>query len=154
MQVFRDGGYWFCPYCSSFHFPTEVRDGVRVVGEQSGTACPICGEELVSAQVSDAPVLHCERCRGLLIEQEGFRLLIEVLRAQATGPADRPKPLNWQECERSLRCPSCGRTMDTHPYYGPGNVVIDLCIPCRHLWLDVGELGRIVNAPGRDRGRC
>ncbi len=42
--------------------------------------------------------------------------------------------------------------MQTHPYYGPGNIVIDTCGHCNAIWLDHGELGRAVNAPGRDRG--
>jgi Zn-finger nucleic acid-binding protein len=43
--------------------------------------------------------------------------------------------------------------MATHPYYGPGNVVIDTCTACDLVWLDFGELAQIVDAPGRDRGR-
>ena len=42
--------------------------------------------------------------------------------------------------------------MTTHPYYGPGNVVIDSCEPCDLVWLDFGELKQIVDAPGKDRG--
>ena len=42
--------------------------------------------------------------------------------------------------------------MITHPYYGPGNVVIDSCEPCELVWLDFGELRQIVDAPGKDRG--
>jgi Zn-finger nucleic acid-binding protein len=42
--------------------------------------------------------------------------------------------------------------MDTHPYYGPGNVVIDNCGRCGLVWLDFGELDRIISAAGRDRG--
>jgi Zn-finger nucleic acid-binding protein len=42
--------------------------------------------------------------------------------------------------------------MDTHPYCGPGNIVIDSCNHCNVVWLDRGELGQVVNAPGRDRG--
>jgi Zn-finger nucleic acid-binding protein len=42
--------------------------------------------------------------------------------------------------------------MLTHPYYGPGNVVIDNCAECDAIWLDFGELKQIVSAPGRDRG--
>jgi Zn-finger nucleic acid-binding protein len=39
-----------------------------------------------------------------------------------------------------------------HPYYGPGNVVVDSCTTCDLIWLDFGELKQIVDAPGRDRG--
>jgi Zn-finger nucleic acid-binding protein len=42
--------------------------------------------------------------------------------------------------------------LETHPYYGPGNVVIDSCAACDVIWLDFGELKQIVDAPGRDRG--
>jgi hypothetical protein len=41
--------------------------------------------------------------------------------------------------------------MDTHPYYGPGNVVVDNCARCAVIWLDCGELAAIRDAPGRDR---
>lgn len=43
--------------------------------------------------------------------------------------------------------------MDVHPYYGPGNVVIDSCTACSLIWLDYGELQQMTDAPGRDRGR-
>lgn len=33
--------------------------------------------------------------------------------------------------------------MESHPYYGPGNIVIDTCTPCGYLWLDHGELTRV-----------
>jgi Zn-finger nucleic acid-binding protein len=42
--------------------------------------------------------------------------------------------------------------MEVHPYYGPGNVVMDSCTTCDLVWLDVGELKQISEAPGGDRG--
>ena len=42
--------------------------------------------------------------------------------------------------------------MEVHPYYGPGNVIIDSCTTCDFLWLDAGELRQISDAPGADRG--
>jgi hypothetical protein len=43
--------------------------------------------------------------------------------------------------------------MDVHPYFGPGNVIIDTCGTCDLVWLDFGELKQIEDAPGQDRGR-
>ena len=43
--------------------------------------------------------------------------------------------------------------MDVHPYYGPGNVIIDTCGKCHLVWLDFGELKQIGDVPGQDRGR-
>jgi Zn-finger nucleic acid-binding protein len=37
--------------------------------------------------------------------------------------------------------------MDTHFYAGPGNVIVDSCGNCFLIWLDRGELMRIVHAP-------
>jgi hypothetical protein len=48
-------------------------------------------------------------------------------RAQATGPGVHPAALDRKELERRVTCPSCRRMMDVHPYYGPGNVIIDTC---------------------------
>jgi hypothetical protein len=37
--------------------------------------------------------------------------------------------------------------MDAHFYAGPGHVIIDSCENCCLIWLDGGELMRIVQAP-------
>ena len=42
--------------------------------------------------------------------------------------------------------------MDTFQYMGPGNIVIDTCHADDLIWLDYGEITKVVNAPGRDRG--
>jgi Zn-finger nucleic acid-binding protein len=39
--------------------------------------------------------------------------------------------------------------METHPYAGPGAVVIDFCRHCEVVWIDRGELLQIQQAPGR-----
>jgi Zn-finger nucleic acid-binding protein len=151
MIVLRGDGYLFCEYCSTFHFPTESRDRVRVLGESSGFHCPVCKVRLVLARISDAEVLHCPRCRGILMMQLFFSHVVKDLRAQASGPPRRSKPLNPDDLKRSIHCPHCDRSMVTHPYYGPGSVVIDRCSHCDLIWLDRGELSTIIDAPGRDR---
>jgi Zn-finger nucleic acid-binding protein len=35
---------------------------------------------------------------------------------------------------------------------GPGNIIIDMCVACNLIWLDYGELIKVVEAPGKDRG--
>ena len=42
--------------------------------------------------------------------------------------------------------------MSTHRFLGPENIVIDTCVGCKLIWLDYGELSKVINAPGRDRG--
>lgn len=59
-----------CEYCTTFHLPEESHEGVRVLGEASALACPLCNETLVSAAIDDVAVLHCKKCKGVLVEQE------------------------------------------------------------------------------------
>lgn len=151
MQVVSSRDYFYCPYCTSFHFPPESSDGVRVLGELGQVDCPLCRQRLVSAAVVGMPVLYCTKCRGVLVMQDVFSLLVPHLRACHSGPSRPPRPLDRAELERELACPSCGRPMRDHPYYGPGNVIIDVCAPCRLIWLDHLELRAIAEAPGRDR---
>jgi Zn-finger nucleic acid-binding protein len=153
MKVVRGKDYLLCEYCSSLHFPTASQDGVRVLGTSSDHSCPVCQIPLVLASVADADVLHCPRCQGILMMQMLFSHVVKVLRARTPGPPIRPKPLNQKDRQRRLTCPHCERRMETHPYYGPGNVMIDRCTRCALIWLDRGELGTIINAPGRDRRR-
>ena len=51
-----------------------------------------------------------------------------------------------------IACPKCRARFETYAHYGPGNVVIDSCVPCDLIWLDFGEMRQIVDAPGSDRG--
>lgn len=154
MELFPTRGYFFCRYCSSFHFPeTTTSDGVRVLAEAKELACPACRRTLSTALLDEAhPVHYCTNCRGVLLARRAFADVVRVRRAWATGTPARPIPPEPAEFERRIACPMCTRELETHPYYGPGNVVIDSCSECHVIWLDFGELKQIVDAPGRDRG--
>ncbi len=155
MELFATRGYFFCKYCGSFHFPDTVADeGVKVLGEgPEPLACVVCAEPLAAARLDDThAVRYCRNCRGLLIARRGFASVVHTRRAWATDVPGPPVPLNRPELDRKVSCPKCRTVMTTHPYYGPGNVVIDSCIPCDLVWLDFGELKQIVAAPGKDRG--
>ena len=93
--------------------------------------------------------IYCKRCHGALIAMGTFMGLVEELRSRRETSAEGARQPDWQDLNRKVRCPRCTRQMDTHPYYGPGNVIIDSCEECSVLWLDYGELARIVRAPDR-----
>lgn len=153
MRLVRDRDYYFCEYCGNFHFPQPGDDGVRRLNESSlSLECPVCHIPLKQASLEGDRVYSCPNCRGLLIPQLVFGEAVKRLRARAKGPAEKPRLLDRRELERRINCPSCQNRMGTHPYYGPGNIVIDTCIQCGLLWLDPGELRQVIDAPGRDRG--
>lgn len=149
LKPVADRDYFYCDHCGTFSFPRETGEGVRVLGEQSRAQCPLCRTVMVTASVAGERVLYCPKCRGMLAAQDTFPAIVKRLRAHARG-ASKPRRLDPQELERRTICPLCGRAMDTHPYAGPGNVVIDVCAPCGVLFLDHGELSLIRDAPGRD----
>ncbi len=152
LEIVRGRDLLHCHYCGAFHFssdPESSADGVTRLGPQRDLACPVCDIHLDHGAAEGAPVHYCQKCRGLLVTNDDFAHIVRVRRAIQEGHTDAPIPLDPQEFKRSTRCPNCQRTMDTHPYYGPGAVVIDSCNGCRLVWLDHGEIAAIQSAPGR-----
>jgi Zn-finger nucleic acid-binding protein len=142
---------FLCDFCSTLRLPkaSDVSaDGVKPPGQESRLLCPICEVELSAGLIVGNPVLYCETCRGALFGGENLLHVVRKLRAERTGPPDKPRPLNPEELRRKIRCPACRGVMEAHPYYGPGNVVVDSCAQCRLVWLDQGEIGAIERAPG------
>jgi Zn-finger nucleic acid-binding protein len=85
----------------------------------------------------------------MLFEMEKFLPLLDVLRELRywSRSSQAPRQLDTGQ---TLHCPLCGLEMDRHLYGGGGNVNVDSCEPCGVLWLDHGELSRMVAAPDRD----
>jgi Zn-finger nucleic acid-binding protein len=138
-----------CLYCTSVYFPEKNNEGVRVLGEPAELFCPVCSIALVHAALAGCRILYCTNCRGMLVRMGLFIELIQTLQANLEGPSTIAKPIVEQDLKRHLVCPQCHQAMDTHPYAGPGNIVIDSCSRCYLNWLDAGELMRIASAPDR-----
>ena len=154
MQLFARRRYYFCSYCGTFEFlVNDSSERLRVLADlEPPTPCPVCAKPLAHAVLEEGhQVLHCRHCRGVLLPRDAFVEVIHRRRAAAKGPGTRSGPLDPQELHRTVTCPLCRRRMDVHPYYGPGNIVMDTCSSCDAVWLDSGELGQITDAPGADR---
>jgi Zn-finger nucleic acid-binding protein len=151
MKLLLDRQHFYCEYCTSIFYPHENEDGIRLLDQASETLCPVCEIPLVYGYIGNTQTLNCQKCKGILFDQDIFLLVINHLRANSTDPALVPPPVNLNELERAISCPDCGQRMSTHPYGGPGNLVVDNCIGCSLLWLDYKELERVIRAPGRER---
>jgi Zn-finger nucleic acid-binding protein len=154
MVLSNTQSYSQCLHCGSFYFPERHDDGVKIIGGPSEShPCPECGKRLSPATLDDhRRVLYCTNCRGVLLPRSVFATVVQTRRAWTTAPPAPPVPLDRPALERVVRCPSCAKSMATHPYHGPGNIVIDTCDACDVIWLGTGELARAIDAPGRDRG--
>jgi Zn-finger nucleic acid-binding protein len=139
-----------CDYCHAVFYPGEEDDGVQVSSEPADPsfdqACPLCNQTLVHATIAKMPLLYCTECHGLLMRMGTLPDLVDALRATNPTPAVQTPP-DQGDLKRVLQCPQCHCRMDTHFYAGPGNVIVDSCGNCFLIWLDGGELMRIVHAP-------
>ena len=133
-----------CEYCGTVHFPSLAEEGhVRVLdGAVTDVSCPGCERRLSQARIDSWPVLICRGCKGLLVHGENLLRIVLYCRDRTDAVPRAPEPIDPRHLERKLECPRCGGDMLAHPYYGPGDFVIDACIDCREVWLDGGELGR------------
>ncbi len=142
--------YLFCPYCDTFVFPDAAGDdGICTLNSTSGLDCPLCSQPLLDGTLEGRPVRHCLKCRGILATHESFTDVVRIRRSRRRDEQRVHAPLDARLLERSMTCPACRQCMETHPYYGPGPVVIDTCARCGLLWLDHGELSTIETAAGR-----
>lgn len=137
--------YFYCEYCGSYLFPKASEDGIISLSIESDLSCPLCAATLSEAYVSEVRVLYCSHCRGIVAGQEAFSTIIKYIQAQASNATAPNRPLEREALERELICPQCNQKMSTHPYCGPGNIVIDNCLNCALVWLDCGELTIIRN---------
>lgn len=83
--------------------------------------------------------------------RHAFAATLTARRHAAHAPSVTPAPADRADLRRRILCPNCAARMLTDWYYGPGNTVIDTCPACDLVWLDAGELDRVVDAPGPDR---
>jgi Zn-finger nucleic acid-binding protein len=146
MRLNADADHLKCDYCKSIFFPEKNDEGVSVLAVAFDEACPICAVPLMQAALAKIRMRYCTRCRGMLIPMGVFLALVDELRAGEHGTLIAPTP-DPHDLTRKISCPHCHQRMDTHFYNGPGNVIIDDCDPCALIWLDHGELMRIVRAP-------
>jgi Zn-finger nucleic acid-binding protein len=151
MQLRLEQQHFYCNYCTSRYFPDENEDGLRILEADSDHDCPVCKTLMVYGFIGKTQLHFCQSCRGMLFDQESFLKVVDYLRENSSLARVEPPPVNFSALERQLTCPTCGRSMSTHLYGGPGNLVVDNCSHCQHLWLDHNEFTRIIRAPGRKR---
>ncbi len=151
VRVNDHAGYELCQHCGTRNRWESIEyslEGLQVLDLPLETNCPRCHEQISAAMIDKLPAKHCTGCEGTLISTEDFGFLIRSRRASYKGPEEKPIPLNPQELSERCDCPDCQQTMECHPYYGPGNVVVDSCAGCGWIWLDGAEFNRLVSSPG------
>ena len=145
VDVFR------CDHCGTLHMPTgRALNDVHIHDAPSTTACPLHHGPLHHAEADRWKVLQCPKCGGIFTDGTTFWKIVEFRRQQIQEPTP-PRELDPADLERRVECPDCSKSMVAHPYYGPGNFVIDYCTGCSSVWLDHGELRKAATSEWNDR---
>lgn len=146
-----DARYYFCSACDFFHFPhlDETPRAGPAAQTLQDAKCPACEATLAAVELEGYPVHSCRGCHGMLVAHANFADVVRIRRGRNRDVQRMHAPIDPRAFERRVPCPACSQTMDVHPYYGPGPVVIDTCAACGLLWLDGGEMTRIESALGR-----
>lgn len=143
MRLVSNRGYFSCLHCGRYHFPEETDEGIGVLEEPAGADCPLCRVPLSAALIDGESAGYCRHCRGFLTAISVFGRIVTRRRARHTRSEERPDPFDPAELKRGLQCPGCNLRMESHPYFGGGNAVVDTCERCHLIWLDAGELAII-----------
>jgi Zn-finger nucleic acid-binding protein len=147
MMVDQSQLYFHCNYCGSNLFPDPNQDGVILTDEDSAHPCPACKTALVSARFEGIPILSCPGCHGNLIDQGKLLLILRLAAPEKADCAEPLHPPERSEMQRKLCCPVCKGKMETYPYAGSVDmIIIQGCAHCRLIWLDFGELSKIIHS--------
>lgn len=141
-----------CLHCDTRHYLPDSEQGTdRIAWSQAPAEsdCPRCAERLLQASLDGHPAQACPECHGVMLTTAAFASIVRMRRTEFRGADRTPQPLNLDELSDPIYCPECRWTMEVHPYYGPGNQIIDSCVRCGLVWIDSGELTAIAHAPGR-----
>lgn len=144
--------YLQCSYCRSLVFTTDNPlsiDRVTPLEGELDAACPVCRDVLRKGLIEDRAVLYCGSCYGLLMSNGDFGAIVSCRRARRLAEdTDICEPIDPKQYRRQIECPNCCGAMEVHPYYGPGNIVMDSCYTCQFVWLDSGELRTVERSQG------
>jgi Zn-finger nucleic acid-binding protein len=83
----------------------------------------------------------CPECFGLWLDREELKALLQrpELSERLAEPAGETAPVAARAGSRL--CPSCHQELSESTL---GEIYIDVCLRCRGIWLDQGELTRAV----------
>lgn len=128
---------------------TAFDEGGELSNTLVGVSCPECRTELMLGTVHGKQFAGCCNCGGMMFQREVFAAVLGHLRANYKMAELRPAPMDASKLDVKRVCPTCSGRLETHPYAGPGNEVIDSCNVCGVVWLDQGEFTNLVRSPGR-----
>ena len=153
LELDPSNGMLQCHYCCSQQMASgDLRSLDDIITSESTTGifCPCCMDErqLQHGMLEKTRIAFCSECFGFLVDSQSMGQLLRNRRKEYSGADDDPIPVDRDSLARVRNCPRCEQRMETHPYHGPGNAVLDSCNRCKMIWLDNGEFSQLIRASG------
>jgi Zn-finger nucleic acid-binding protein len=149
-------GSRYCARCGA--------ESAREVLEEESPSCPGCREEMRAVRVGASTFRECPGCGGVWMHGDAFERMCADREQQAgirsyVFSLTRPDGTGRSAAVRYIPCPRCNRIMNRLNFARRSGVILDVC-KAHGVWLDHGELGRLVAfidagglAVARERGR-
>ena len=95
---------------------------------------------LVDDTSGGSVIQRCPSCRGAFVEYEELKAIENRSKVSAATSASKR---TWDPPTEAIACPSC-QSETTRREWSIGTLLfVDVCIECRGVWLDSGELEAI-----------
>jgi Zn-finger nucleic acid-binding protein len=109
--------------------------------------CPKCGGVLNPQEIGDVVVDQCEVCHGIWLDMGELPAVIAFHRQNEGSPLLVDVPIAATSNEIAGPCPRCGGegNMTRVTNLEDSSLVMDSCPICYGIWLDGGELQRLMN---------
>jgi Zn-finger nucleic acid-binding protein len=117
--------------------------------------CPRCNLPLGVEEHGDIVMETCDRCLGRWMDPDDLKAILDVIRLPVRGQAVRTG-VDLTDVTEDALCPRCAEPMLPFNYAGDSGVILDKCPHCGGLWLDKGDLERVlavVSASEQDLAR-
>ncbi len=105
--------------------------------------CPRCHTPLSSEEHGDIVMERCDQCGGRFLDPDDLKAILEMVRLPVTGTATR-MGVDLTGVNEDAACPHCNVPMEPFNYAGDSGVILDKCHGCGGLWLDKGDLERVL----------
>jgi len=110
-------------------------------------ACPKCGTSLAATTLETIPVDQCPTCHGIWFDEQ-------ELQSALTKSHDLRKEVHGRSGDPSLdqkrgACPRDKSGLLRAFSATDDRIILDMCPDCHGLWLDGGELDRLIKAMNR-----
>jgi len=118
------------------------------------STCPRCDIALVDTEQFGEPVSVCDRCGGRWLTTESLGAIVDAWEPDPITPDQAGEAhliMPRAAVQEDLRCPDCQRGMEAYNYAVDSGIILEHCLACGKLWVDVGKLELVARTAAASR---